>query len=502
MTQQDQSAKILQILRRHLTKSVEGRRIVAAFFRDPDKAGQTLAAHLHKQLQVDKELANRLASALNGDDPNFTTIVTGGDVEKIVNIARVGVLNLTINRYLYSVFSSPGQVITAIMGMVLVTAVIASGIWFTQQPAVMEGKFNIAVAEFKQIGNSRYDTEIAEAAAQRLFSFLDGQYVQSSFKKVQVSHDKIGIIADATEAKTLADRINADLVIYGEVTILGDEATMTPRFYVAESSQPNVREVGGQHQLAAPIRFSVINLLDPENPELTAGQVRAETLIEFTKALVYLASDDMQLATDAINQSIKYGEAQRNLEGKEVLYLFASEISRLQDEYDLAHGYLDTAQKINEDYGRAYIARANIYYDQGNLYLARSFYQKALAVEDPPFGAYLVEKASLGLGNSCNVQLQFVLRGGGGEETAVTDLANCALLNYQRVIDTFNQQQQPEQIVADMTAHAYYGSGIIYQETGDLTSAKTVFAQAIQLTSDNTLKIKAENRLKEVTENE
>ena len=90
------------------------------------------------------------------------------------------------------------------------------------------------------------------------------------------------------------------------------------------------------------------------------------------------------------------------------MYLFASDIARRQSNLDDAQEYLDEALRLNKNYGRGYIAQANIYYDQGNLFKAIEFYERAKQLPDQPFGAYIVEKASLGIGQSCWVQFQYV----------------------------------------------------------------------------------------------
>jgi tetratricopeptide (TPR) repeat protein len=103
-----------------------------------------------------------------------------------------------------------------------------------------------------------------------------------------------------------------------------------------------------------------------------------------------------------------HGKQQAPFEGQEILYLFGAHISRLQGDRVPAQEYIDEALRLNPNYGRAYIAQAHLYYDEGNLYQAIEYFEKAKQLPDQPFGAFINEKADFGIGNSCWVQLQYV----------------------------------------------------------------------------------------------
>lgn len=488
---------LFKALRDHLAQDEAGQEVIAAFEANPNGADEALAAYLRHRLPEDTALAHVLSRALGDSEGAFTTVVTGGEVDKIVNIARLGVLNLTVRRY-FNFFTSVAQVLAFVGTVTAVVGTVAYFTWRSTLPDVMTGDFNIAVAEFAETGRASLDVRIAPAVSQRIFSFLEGQYQLSSFEDVQVAHSKIGVIHSAEEAKALAQRINADVVIYGDVTVLDDQARIAPRIYVAKSHRANVGEVGGQHQLNAPIDFSVVELLQSSGEGIGSVEQRAAVLVEFTKALVYLAADDLVLGSEAIESALAQSEPLGDFEGKEVLYLFASEMARRRGDFEAAQLPLDEALRLNETYGRAYIARANVYYDQGNLFQARTFYERALVMEDQPFGAYITEKASLGLGHTCSVQYQHVRRTVGSTDSAAVELANCALTNYQRVIDSYSNQNDPEQGLVDMTAWAYYGAGIIYQEAGQPETARPLYEQALGLSDDPDLVERAQRRLSEV----
>ncbi len=393
-----------------------------------------------------------------------------------------------------------GPILAGLVVLFMALAGVSYASWLNTQPKVMGGDFNIAVAEFVETGASKYDTPIAPIIAQRLTSFLSGQYALSTFENVQVVHERIGVVADAMAAQALAEKIKADVVIFGDVTVLGEQVLVAPQIFVAESHRANVGEVGGDHAMTAPATFTVDELLDTTEGAVAEIQRKTAVLVEFTKALVYLAADDLDLGRTAADGAIRQAQAFPDFAGEEVIYLFASEIARLQRDFTGANAYLDEAFRLNDAYGRGYVARANVYYDQGELFAARQAYEQALTVVDKPFGAYLTEKANLGLGNICSVQYQHVWRSGEADETAVTELANCALTNYQRVIESYAQKTNPEMSLTGMAALAYYGSGLIYQDAGDFTAAQQAYEQVLAMTDDPELRTRTQIRLDEVKE--
>lgn len=478
-----------QVLRHHLKQKQGGQQIITAFEIDPDKGSKALADYLRRQLPQDEQLANQLTQALGGGG-QFATIVTGGQVDEIINIARLGVLNLTIRRYLY-VFRDVRQLLVFLAVVVLgITAVIYLR-WLSNQPAVMTGDFNIAVAQFTEEPASA-NPITAPIVSQMLFNFLENEYQLSGLGNVQVAQDKIGVVTEANEAKELAETINADLVVYGDVTVTNGTALVYPKFYVVESLHSDVSEVNGQHQLALPTAFPLEELADYQNPENVALRQRTAILTEFTKGLAYLNTGDVPQALEAIQKTIHYSETYEDFEGKEVLYLFASHIERLMGNYEAAITYAETALTLNTSYARAYIALANIYYDQQDFDIALTYYEQAKNAENQPDGAYIPQKANLGIGNIYNYQYQIA------EPAAKPGLAEQALNHFQAVITAYEDDPDADFRLREMAAWAYYGIGIIYQREGQDDEAQKVFEQALALTQDAELEERAQNRLDEV----
>lgn len=394
------------------------------------------------------------------------------------------------------VLQNSRPVVTFLLGLVLIGGAIAFLYWMSLQPGRMTGDFNIAVAEFKQVGDS--EPKVASILSQQVFRFLDDQAKLITFENVQVAHKNIGVITSAEEAKALAKKVNAQVVIYGDVTTMENQVRLTPQFYIAEAFRANVSELNGQQRLAAPITFPIDSIMTPTEDPLQVMQERAVIMTEFTKSLVYLATENLPLSKEAIDKALLHSERQDPFEGQEVLYLFASHIRRLQGDKASARNFVDKALRINPAYGRGYIAKANVFYDEGNLYQAIEHYKKAQGLPDQPIGAYIIEKASLGIGNSCWVQLQYVRQTPNPDPAAVRDLEQCTFDNYQQLIELYTQHKNPEANLKELAAQAYYGIGIIYESGGQIQEAQKMYEQGKELTTDPELIQRIEASLEEM----
>lgn len=492
-----QKEDISRVLSKYLSRSAQGKKIIAEIEDDQVQGGEALIAYLDERLPHDEALRSEIVEALEKSErEQFITVITqGGSVGEVINIGQLDELDIR-----YYLFSDVRQVLTMMLGIVLIGGVVLFTIWWSQQPRRMRGDFNIAVAELVPTGEA---VDIAPIVSQRLFSFLDGQYKLSSFADVQVAHKNIGAITSAEEARALAERINAHLVIYGDVVAIGDQVLVSPQFYVVETHQTDVGEVNGEHKLAARISLRLQDLVSPTSESLALMQQNTAILVEFTKALVYLAAGsetDLMLAQKSIDEAIDKSKNYDEFEGQEVIFLFASDIARRQGKMDEAQTHLNTALNLNTNYGRGYLAQANIFYDQGDFYAAKMFYERAINHGDNPLGAYVFEKASLGLGNICFVQYQYVQRNDQADKAEADRLARCGLDHYQQVITAYNQQPEPEPILREMAAGAYFSSGTIYQINGQFDAARLAYEQALKLTKDAGRKQQIQAVLKEVNE--
>lgn len=363
-----------------------------------------------------------------------------------------------------------------------------------QRPTQMTGDFNIAVAQFGQVTNEGIiSSALATEISKLLFNFLDSEYQGVGFNlDVQIAHNKIGILTEDREAEQLAEAIDADVIIYGSIFVDGQEARLSPKFYVAKraNAQINTRELTGQHQLAVPILFDISSLTSQEeiNNKLSS---RAALLVYFTEGLIHYSAKDLKAANLAFQKAIDEAKKYGQFDGQEVVYLASSEVSRLEKNYEQASRDVNQALALNPDYGRGYIALGNIYYDQAvlnwdldKLDQARLYFKKALQAKEKPTGAYIDEKANVSLGNIFVVSAQ---------STGDDKLFALAIDYYKRVITQYEQNK--DERLKNIAANAYFGVGAAYERQGNYTQAIDAYQECIEL-ADFDLKNRAQVQLK------
>lgn len=390
----------------------------------------------------------------------------------------------------FSIFKDNQQLIIFLSFILLVGAGIGFAFWWISQPQYMEGDFNIAVAQFGEITDEGVIESVQAAKiSNSLFNYLDSEYKATDFGlEVQATHKNIPIIFEDLEAEALAQRINADVVIYGNVSVNDGVAEFCPRFYVAD--HPDTQELTGQNKLAHPIEFNISELgFQDEINRRLRGQ--ASILVSFTEGLVYLSSDNLDGATNSFQQAINEAEHFDPFPGMETLYLLFSVPNRLQKNYSKAVESLNKALLINPENARAYIGLGNIYYDQaildwdqGKLEQALTNYEKALTAQYHPPGAYVKEKVNVSMGNIYIVQAQL------NEDSR---LYSQAILHYDQVIARYKETENSK--VRQLASVAYFGLGAAYERQGDNLHAMSAYEQCIKLTDNLELQSRAETQL-------
>ncbi len=456
------------LLRSHIVHQPHGQQVLADFNLDPVKAGPQMAGYLRSLFASDPELVSRLAKDAGAIDPKFATIVLGGQVDQIVNVARVGAMHVHIY-----IFKDTRQVLAVLcVGLAVAAAVLFWYLLQSQPPGRANGTaFYIAVADFVQTGSP---SDFAQEEVQTLYADLAAAYEPASFEHVQVEHERVGQIHSEAEASRLAERIHADLVIYGNVIVDKDTVRLYPSFHVADSYRADLSEVTGLH------KFSEVILYPTGGPlaAKTGLEQRSMILVDFTKALVYTRIGQYQLAGATIQQAIQEGDQYGQFNGKEALYLLAARIARLGNYDTAAENYADQALQINPYYGRAYIAKGNIAYNQGNLYAANLYYSRAAVLRNQPFGAYVTEKANLGLANTCAEQYKGITPGQARQTQDAKRLVECAQQGFSAVIDAFRLQNNQDKTLRELAVTAYINAGLLYENMQLCAASSQVFEQA------------------------
>jgi tetratricopeptide (TPR) repeat protein len=414
-----------------------------------------------------------------------------GDVKDSNIVVGDGNIITTVKNF---VFRDTKQLIISIIAFLLVTGGVSGGYWYSKQPEKMTGNFNISVAQFGEIqaDGSIKPSANAEKISSTLFNFLDSEYRASGLGlTVQVAHKNMPLIIEDAQAEELAKKVNADIVIFGNISVQGDQAEFSPRFYVAEQS--DTKEMTGQNELAYPIEFDVSNL-GSGNEIHTELRTRAEILFNFTKGLIYYSKEDMDAALRSVQTAIGVAEKlPEPFKGEEALYLLAAKIEINQEEMEEAHQLLDMALELNPNYARAYLARGNIFYTQAIktnfdadlLDKAQVEYTKAYEAPDQPEGAYIPVKAHTTLGNVLVVKAQ---------QTNDPELFSHAIEHYLYVTEEYERTKDP--FLRSYAEVAYFGLGAAYERQGRTDDAIEMYERAYDLTKSEEFKTRIKDQIK------
>lgn len=387
-------------------------------------------------------------------------------------------------------------------------------------PAVMNGLFNVAVADFGevdasgQVRPSADGRELSRWIFEGLLLEFDNLPLQlrQEFQPL-VWHDSmgrdeksatIGVIAGATReertqaAAELANRIGADVVIYGNLTAEGDMAGFVPEFYVAPVAR-EASELVGQHRLGDRVPVQ-LPLDDREvgrsvNRELIA---RARALSRFTIGLMYDLSGESADALEVFRQAeqeIDWSQAG----GREVLYYFIGREALFLKRLDEAQAAFQTARDTNPDYARAYIGIAGVEFQRAQsrvleegiepsaeelgpvleaLEEAVRSYQTALARADPALEPQTGIIARLGLGASYYLQgEQYLFL---GERASAEEHFNRAVKELEAVLEPLAAGQQHRYLAQanNSLGAAYAQLAWLRQAEGDQVSSEAFYRKA------------------------
>ena len=442
----------------------------------------------NKPVEQSQQPTEQVASALDHHpDRPISTVVTGGQVDQIINIARLDELKTT---KLFYLFRDTKQVVVFLLILIAVASSISYIYWRSQQPEWMpEDGFNIAIAQIGQVTEKGVEaTEDTTKFTIALSHYLSTQTGQDDFGlDVYVSNKKMPILMDEAGATKLAKKTNADLVVYGSVSFNRDIGEFLPSFYVV--GRNGGIDATGYNQFARPITFTT-EYNSKEQLKFIL-HTRASILTNFIKGLVYfnIKNPKYKAAEDSFQTAVNEAEKLPPFGGQEVLYLMLAAAQRQQAtpaKFGQARSNLGTALDLNPEYARAGIGMGNSFYDEfvaGDadpmlLEQAMAEYSWALTAQDNPTSAHIDTKANIGLGNVLFLQARQ-----GSDFTRLDDTRTY----YQNAINA--HLQNPEAIeLARVVAYAYRGLGWIYDVQGNFIESKAAYEKCVSLPTDEKLR--------------
>lgn len=404
----------------------------------------------------------------------------------------------------------------ALIGVVLIALVALIVYWFRYVPDKMSGGFKVAVAQFGRVdanGNVQ-SSDDGDKLSKFIYDQLNSEFnaltqdpaIKEDFSP-QLWHDSmepfqkratIGMIPNKSPDKEkslqeLAKRINADLIIYGNLEANQSAATFEPQFYIPQSIKAEADEITGNTQLGTPVTIPLPVDLDSAGARRSLTRnlsVRTSALAQFTIGVLYDTFGDNDRAYNVFTEAEKKLTDWDESQGKEILYYFIG-----REAWSLANGHknltrvfksadealqkakeaLDHAKQINPRYARTHIGWGNVYFLRAQTVLvaervqATEFatalqdvdaavgeYQYVLTSTVPSTEPQTYLKAQLSLGNAYRLKGHaYLLR---AEFDTAAPLFDSAIKAMEQALPTIDASQ------FRLLVQTYLNLGVAYQE--------------------------------------
>lgn len=385
-------------------------------------------------------------------------------------------------------------------------------------PARMTGSFNLAVAGFGQADASGRvrPSETGTQLSLRLFEGLQSEFenlppgVSQDFRW-QIWHDsqpltekrvRLGLVSGESPAEReqaacrLAGRINAHVIIYGNLPPPGTAEPFQPEFAICEHPELRVdtQEIAGSYQSSAGIPSQILDRLGNVSADLAVNitlNAWSRSLAAFTIGILYDLQGRPDLALDIFEQARDAMGAEVGA-GAEVLWFFIGRENLFLERLPEARSAFEQALSLNPGYARAHIGLGGIYYlqalqqppierlDSPDLEQAIQAYQQAIAAAPDSPGALLAEKGQVALAGS------YLLQGEAYREHAdftsaqeAFDAAIEAVLPVISILSAENQYRLLAQAHQTLGA-AYHEQGHLHLLMGEPAASRVYFEQAIE----------------------
>lgn len=296
--------------------------------------------------------------------------------------------------------------------------------------------------------------------------------------------------ARASAAATYAERINADILVYGVITDTQKADRLALAFHVGYTGSDDETELSGPYSLGGSLPITLP--FDPESLlviEHPPHLVRMNVLAELVVGLSYLSADNPEKALTYIRQA-ESDAHWPSVDGKEFAYLLLghalvrqASVTGLADTLEEALDAYNRALAIQPAYIRAQLGRAGCLallsvaergedglrrLDRIQLDEARSAYQAVLSGSAGQPTAREISAAQTGLG-------YIYLTSGLYGQTADLELARNEL---QSVIEQYEAGQNDS---AKSAGLAYSYLGLLARQKGDLPAAVAHYERAVDL---------------------
>lgn len=356
----------------------------------------------------------------------------------------------------------------------------------------MSGDLRIAVAGFGQ-EEEKLGTQLANGVHLDLTRSFDS--LELEIGTVIWGPEQVGSVFGsnfeerALSAASLAEKIKADIVVYGVIEGNNPGWSMIPEFYLSPDKFYDAVELTGPHLLGKSIHLeggdSIADRISVSD-ELSA---RTEVLSYILIGLSYYSPPHVEYETAlGYFQEAESIPLWKENEGLEVIYLLMGNAASKQEKLGLAQAYYEKSIELDPEYSRGYLGLGDVYYrsslelfdktknpesiDPDLLTLAIENYTSGLSSDDQPQFADVPTKVHFGLGQ-CYLAKTY---------SSGNDNYTSAENQFMAVIQDYGNGENARVRVIAAESHARLG--LIYSLIDQTEEARDEYMLAISLLPD------------------
>ena len=393
--------------------------------------------------------------------------------------------------------------IAAISILVIVVVGVVWGIAALRPPGTMDGIFNVAIAEFAEIGEA--GKVVNTSTGGQLLSQWTYEQLQADFDQnapelnallwrdnADLQREKnvrLGVVADEVSSgqptpAALAQRVKADVVVYGVITPRPNGfAELQLKLYVAQPLDRDFGAMTGRYALGTPLVFKRD---DPGAEVQETLKRQARGMGQVMLAVTYSRSNQSLETIDALKkaqESLGDSHVIAYLLGQEYLFFAYQERADREQTIELARQAFVKSISLNPAYARAGIGLGSVFFTQAQDTLKVTYsdqfsgskedayrtvldqiepaiqnYQRAIAQSGSgaPDDDFLANTARIGLGTSYRIKGEalYWLGDSAGAQQWIAEAVNTLEMATQSLAGVQDYR---------MRAQAYQGLGTAYE---------------------------------------
>ncbi len=374
---------------------------------------------------------------------------------------------------------------------IIVVVLAANGVF---APRKMNGVFNIAVAEFGEMGP---DGQITSSKTGQMVSGWAANYVRDQLKadpnllvwpyEGNLFNRTRVALAKPDTASAIADGISAQMLLYGYVDTRTNPPQLVLKFWTAPQANYRFEDLQGDFSVGSPIRIADLN-----NPGISVQSELERQAGALAWVGMGMAQEQLGQSEDALKSFQHAAELAPQSEtvqfflGREYLFLSDGQPNQREQDWQASEQAFKAAIQLNPSYARAYVGLGSVYFKRAAYFLdatsdpqkiassqAPTWVQQSLAAyqtavnlkpDSKQYGNPVLEVAQMSLGDA--YRLQGILQSDEGDQAAALRSLEQAAAILEQVRPALKQAAAQHATYARYLAQAYEFAGETYQWQG------------------------------------